>query len=115
MEYKELDHEAIWKAYPTIVNSCDTFVNYGLDKDGNKVSIAQTAVDAARVELDKLKYKRDRSKNPVLKFANTYPSLADQLDQLYHDIDAGKFGADAKTGSWFVGISSVKAAHPKPS
>jgi len=40
--------------------------------------------------------------------------LADQLDQLYHDIDAGKFGADAKTGSWFVGISSVKAAHPKP-
>ena len=51
-----LDHEAIWKAYPNIVNSSDAFVNYGLDKDGNKVSIAQTAVDAARVELDKLKY-----------------------------------------------------------
>ena len=110
-----LDHEAIRKAYPNIVNSSYAFVNYGLDKDGNKVSIAQTAVDAARVELDKLKYKKDRSKDPILKFANTYPSLADQLDQLYHDIDAGKFGADAKTGSWFVGISSVKAAHPKPS
>ena len=110
-----LDHEAICKAYPNIVNSSDAFVNYGLDKDGNKVSIAQTAVDAARVELDKLKYKKDRSKDPILKFANTYPSLAEQLDQLYHDIDAGKFGADAKTGSWFVGISSVKAAHPKPS
>ena len=109
------DHEAIRKAYPNIVNSSDAFVNSGLDKDGNKVSIAQTAVDAARVELDKLKYKKDRSKDPILKFANTYPSLADQLDQLYHDIDAGKFGADAKTGSWFVGISSVKAAHPKPS
>ncbi len=29
-------------------------------------------------------------------------------------IDAGKFGADAKTGTWFVGITSVKNAYPKP-
>ena len=43
-----------------------------------------------------------------------YPSWKEQLDQLYHDIDAGKFGADAKTGSWFVGITSVKNAYPKP-
>ena len=109
-----LDHEAIWKAYPNIVNSSDAFVNYGLDKDGNKVSIAQTAVDAARVELDKLKYKRDRSKNPVLKFPNTYPTLADQLDQLYHDMKDGKLGVGATTGSWYVGISSVKTSFPKP-
>ena len=115
MEYKELDHEAIWKAYPTIVNSCDTFVNYGLDKDGNKVYWEQSKVDAARNELNKSNYKKDRCKDPILKFANTYPTLPDQLDQLYHDIESGKFGADAKTGSWFVGISSVKAAHPKPS
>ena len=54
MEYKQLDHEAIWKAYPTIVNSCDTFVNYGLDKDGNKVYWEQSKVDAARNELNKL-------------------------------------------------------------
>ncbi len=44
-----------------------------------------------------------------------YISLQNQLDQLYHDINAGKFGADAKTGEWFVGISSVKTAFPKPS
>ena len=44
-----------------------------------------------------------------------YISLQDQLDQLYHDINAGKFGADAKTGEWFVGITSVKTAFPKPS
>ena len=43
-----------------------------------------------------------------------YISLQNQLDQLYHDINAGKFGADAKTGSWFVGITSVKTAFPKP-
>ena len=44
-----------------------------------------------------------------------YISLQDQLDQLYHDINAGKFGADAKTGEWFIGITSVKTAFPKPS
>ena len=42
-----------------------------------------------------------------------YESIANQLDQLYHDIDAGKFGSDAKTGVWFVGISSVKTAIAK--
>ncbi len=42
-----------------------------------------------------------------------YISLQDQLDQLYHDINAGKFGADAKTGEWFVGITSVKTAIAK--
>ena len=42
-----------------------------------------------------------------------YESIPNQLDQLYHDIDAGKFGSDAKTGVWFVGISSVKTAIAK--
>lgn len=42
-----------------------------------------------------------------------YISLQNQLDQLYHDINAGKFGADAKTGVWFVGITSVKTAIAK--
>ena len=42
-----------------------------------------------------------------------YISLENQLDQLYHDINAGKFGADAKTGEWFVGITSVKTAFPR--
>ena len=44
-----------------------------------------------------------------------YEPITEQLDQLYHDINAGKFGADAKTGNWFVGISSVKTNIPKPS
>ena len=105
-----LDHEAIWKAYPNIVNSSDAFVNYGLDKDGNRVYWEQSKVDAARVELDKLSYRNDRQ----VGLSTTYPSLYEQFDQLYRDINAGKFGADAKTGEWFVGITSVKTAHPKP-
>lgn len=46
---------------------------------------------------------------------NVYPAISDQLDQLYHDINAGKFGTDAKTSSWFVGITSVKNQYPKSS
>ena len=105
-----LDHEAIIKAYPTIVNSSDDFVNYGEDANGNKVYWEQSKVDAARVELDKLSYRNDRQ----VGLSTTYPSLYEQFDQLYRDINAGKFGADAKTGEWFVGITSVKTAHPKP-
>jgi len=43
-----------------------------------------------------------------------YGTVEEQLDKLYRDINAGKFGSDAKTGEWFVGISSVKTAFPKP-
>ena len=46
---------------------------------------------------------------------NVYPAISEQLDQLYHDIEAGKFGDNAKTGDWYVGITSVKNQYPKPS
>ena len=44
-----------------------------------------------------------------------YPLFEVQLDQLYHDMKDGKLGVAATTGSWYVGISSVKTAFPKPS
>ena len=42
-----------------------------------------------------------------------FESIANQLDQLYHDMKDGKLGVAATTGSWFVGISSVKTAIAK--
>ena len=44
-----------------------------------------------------------------------YESIANQLDQLYHDMKDGKLGVAATTGSWYVGVTSVKTAFPKPS
>ena len=44
-----------------------------------------------------------------------YETIANQLDQLYHDMKDGKLGVAATTGSWYVGITSVKNAFPKPS
>ena len=53
--------------------------------------------------------------NYIGKRTKYYPTLFQQLDKLYHDIDSGKFGDTAKTGNWYVGISSVKNTFPKTS
>ena len=107
-----MDHDAIYKAYPNITTIDDSFVDYGLDASGNKVSIVQSNVDAARVELNKLNYKSER----IVGSATTsgYLPLQEQLDQLYHDMTDGKLGVGATTGSWYVGITSVKTLFPKP-
>ena len=105
------DHDAIYKAYPNVVTIDDS--TGAFDASGNSITIVQSNVDAARVELNKLNYKSER----VIGSATTsgYLPLQEQLDQLYHDMKDGKLGVGATTGSWFVGISSVKSAHPKPS
>ena len=102
------DFEAIRKAYPNIVTVDDSFKNYGLDKDGNKVSITQSKVDAARVELDKSNYKTDRTMNGSI----TYAPTGEQLGMLYDDIIAGKLDA---TGSFAIHNKAVKDANPKSS
>ena len=55
----------------------------------------------------------DSYKSQRVGITSGYLPLQEQLDQLYRDMKAGKFGADAKTGEWFVGISSVKTIFPK--
>jgi hypothetical protein len=42
-----------------------------------------------------------------------YGPLSSQLDTLWHDIDAGKFGDVAKTSAWYQNISAVKSEIPK--
>ena len=104
------DHDAIYKSYPDAATIEDSTVVF--KSDGSKITIVQSNVDAARVELNKLNYKSDR----VVGSATTsgYPRIEYQLDQLYHDMTDGKLGAGATTGSWYVGITSVKTAFPKP-
>ena len=41
-----------------------------------------------------------------------YTLLREQLDLLYHDIDSGKFGADAKTGTFYLARKAVKDKYP---
>ena len=89
------DHDAIRKAYANVVSIGDLGI---FDADGNEVTIEQSKVDAARVELNKLNYKYDRQA--------AYPAWGDQLDYIYHN------GID----KWKTDIvDPVKAKYPKPS
>ena len=105
------DMEAIFKAYPDTVKAIDS-VEGCFDANGNKVTIDQAKVDAARVTLDAeaaaVKYKTDRTTNGT----KTYASFGDQLDMLYKDIVAAKLDT---TGTWATHIKAVKDANPKPS
>ena len=101
-----LDHEAIYAAYKGIVTEIHDSTG-AFDKNGNSVSIDQTKVDAARVELNKLNYRYDR----IEYGSTTYASIGDQLDMLYQDIVAGKLDT---TGTWATHIKAVKDANPKP-
>ena len=65
-----------------------------------------TAFKARLVVEKSLEYQDNR--------ANSYPQVTEQLDQLYHDMKDGKLGVGATSGSWYVGISSVKTSFPKP-
>ena len=60
-----------------------------------EAEITQAIADA-ETEYTNTQYKRDR--------ADAYPSIADQLDQIYHE------GIDA----WKETIAAVKAEYPKP-
>ena len=42
-----------------------------------------------------------------------YPDLTEQLDNLYHDIDNGLFGEDAKTSEFYLARKKVKETYPK--
>ncbi len=100
-----LDQNAIKKAYPNAVTIDDG--TGAFDASGNKITIDQTLVDAARVELNKLNYQTDRTENG----STVYSSFGDQLDMLYSDMLAGKLDT---TGTWATHIKAVKDANPKP-
>ena len=48
-----------------------------------------------------------------IKRQKEYLSWQEQLDKLYHDINDGKFGDTAKTGTWYTHIKAVKDANSK--
>ena len=86
-----MNHKAIYALYPQVVTVDDTAGAF--DAQGNKVEIDLAAVNAW-VDPDTYKYQR----------AAEYPSIADQLDKIFHD------GID----EWKETIQAVKNKYPKP-
>lgn len=85
-----MNHKAIYKLYPNVVTIDDTAGAF--DAQGNKVEINMATVNAW-VDPDTYKYQR----------AAEYPSIADQLDKIFHD------GIDG----WKETIQAVKDKYPK--
>jgi hypothetical protein len=85
-----MNHKAIYALYPQVVTVDDG--TGAFDKDGNQVTVDMAAVNAW---VDPNAYKDKRAK--------AYPSIADQLDLLYHG------GMDA----WKAAITAVKEEFPK--
>ena len=86
-----MNHAAIYATHPNVVTIDDT--TGAFDAQGNKVEIDMVAVNAW---VDPNAYKAKR--------AAAYPSIADQLDTIYHK------GIDA----WKAEIAAVKTEYPKP-
>ena len=110
-----LDHEAIYEAYKSeakpVVRIFDD-PEGAFDADGNKITLDQSKIDAARTSLNTaaaaVKYKTDRTTNG----STIYDTIGNQLDMLYADMIAGKLDT---TGTWATHIKAVKDANPKPS
>ena len=96
-----LDHEAIRRAYPSVVVIDDS--KGAFDKDNNKITLVQSDIDAARTTLNteaaSIKYKTDRAK--------AFASIGDQLDMQYWDAVNG-------TTTWKDHVAKIKSDYPKP-
>lgn len=46
--------------------------------------------------------------------AEAYPDIVEQLDNLYHDINNGLLGEEAKNASFYLSRKAVKDEFPKP-
>jgi len=64
----------------------------------------QAEVTRLQTEYDNNQYQRDRQ----------YAPTGDQLDMLWHSIDAGEFGDTAKQSEFYTANKAVKDANPKP-
>ena len=108
-----LDHEAIYTADAGTVVSIDDSAG-AFDKDGKSVTLEQSKIDAARTTLNNeaaaTLYQRQRT-GEAGTTDTIYPSIGDQLDNLYKDILAGTL---TTSGAFATAIKAVKDKYPKP-
>ena len=111
-----LDHEAIYEAYKSeakpVVSIDDSAGAF--DADGAKVTLDDAKVAAARKSLDDaaalIAYKSKRTGADGTT-DTIYPTIGDQLDNLYKDIVAGTV---TTSGAFATAIKATKDKYPKP-
>ena len=92
-----------------------TVTYYKINNDGQRVQVTEDIPDNAPEGFVGIQtYISNRTHAPDGDHSKpTYPNIKEQLDSLWHDIDAGKFGATAKTSSFYTTIKNVKDLSPK--
>jgi len=88
-EWSAVDNEVTW-----------------LDTTQTQPTEAEITAEITRLQAiyDNNQYQRDRQ----------YAPTGDQLDMLWHSIDAGEFGDTAKQSEFYTANKAVKDANPKP-
>ena len=119
-QYSDALRSLVPKAKLSIMNEDYDTLNWDESNTDTKPTKAELDAEIARLDTEYLakRYQRQRTNDVSERMSGiqtSYPKITEQLDQLFHDIESGKFGDTAKTGNWYVGISSVKNAFPKPS
>ena len=89
-----MNHQAIYKLYPQVVTVADGAGAF--DKDGNKVEIDMTLVNAW-VDPDTYKYNRVKE----------YPNLLDYIDGIVK-------GDQEQIDAYIAACQAVKTKYPKP-
>ena len=116
--YSDALRSLVPKAKLSIMNEDYETLQWDESNTDTKPTKAELDAEISRLDAEHLakRYQRQRTNDVSERMSGiqtSYPKLAEQLDQLYHDIESGKFGVDAKTGNWYVGITSVKTTFPK--
>ena len=119
-QYSDALRSLVPKAKLSIMNEDYATLQWDESNTDTKPTKAELDAEIARLDAEYLakRYQRQRTNDVSERMSGiqtSYPKLEEQLDQLFHDIESGKFGDTAKTGNWYVGISSVKNTFPKPS
>jgi len=105
---------SICDALRSLVPTAGFSATYNEDNSLNKITwnseIAQPTDAEVNAEVARLQAISDGNAYQRTR-ATAYEEVQEQLDQLYHDMTAGKLDA---TGEWHKAIKAVKDATPKP-
>ena len=98
-----INHEAVYNTHENVVSIINDIC---YDKSGHQIILNEILVEQETnrltLERNKTEYQRRRLKE--------YPTLADQLDMLWHAIDKGTLD---KSSDFYTALKSIKDQHPK--
>ena len=95
-------YDGKWNSFPSPTGTMNDFENINWIGDAPSKSDFQEQYDAEKQAYNNTQYQRDRQAE--------YPEIGDQLDMLFHAIDAGALD---KKSDFYTTLKAVKDKYPK--